>query len=140
MSDLNQALTDIRNIRRQVAQTTEFRGYGPLTLSATAVFALFAGSAQSRWLPEPAAHSARYVALWLATGVFSAALIIIQMLTRANRLHSGMADEMIRTAVVQSTLSGPSAAANSLTAPRPSSPCFTPLSTCFCGWRHTPYS
>ena len=126
MSDLNQALTNIRNIRRQVAQTTEFRGYGPLTLSATAVFALFAGSAQSRWLPEPAAHSARYVALWLATGVFSAALIIIQMLTRANRLHSGMADEMIRTAVVQSTPSGTSAAANSLTARRPSSPCFTP--------------
>jgi hypothetical protein len=36
MSDLNQALVDIRSIRRQVAITTEFRGYGPLTLSTTA--------------------------------------------------------------------------------------------------------
>jgi hypothetical protein len=101
MSDLNQALVDIRSIRRQVAITTEFRGYGPLTLSATAVLALLAGAAQSRWLPEPAAHPAQYVALWLTTGVLSAALIVTQMFTRANRLHSGMADEMIHMAVTQ---------------------------------------
>jgi hypothetical protein len=101
MTDLNQALTDIRSIRRQVAHTTEFRGYGPLTLSATAVLALLAGVAQLRWLPEPASHPVQYVALWLTTGVFSAALIVTQMLTRADRLHSGMADEMIRIAVTQ---------------------------------------
>ena len=101
MTDLNEALIDIRRIRRQVAHTTEFRGYGPLTLSATAVFALLAGAAQSRWLPEPATHPAQYVALWLITGVLSAALIVTQMLTRAERLHSGMADEMIRVAVTQ---------------------------------------
>ena len=101
MTDLNRALVDIRNIRRQVAQTTEFRGYGPLTLSATAVLALLAGAAQARWLPEPATHPAQYVALWLAPGVLCAALIVTQMLTRANRLHSGMADEMVRMAVVQ---------------------------------------
>ena len=101
MTDLNQALVDIRSIRRQVAQTTEFRGYGPLTLSATAVFALLAGAAQSYWVPEPSTHPGQYVALWLATGVLSAALIATQMLTRADRLHSGMADEMIRMAVAQ---------------------------------------
>jgi hypothetical protein len=101
MTDLNQALTDIRSIRRQVAHTTEFRGYGPLTLSATAILALLAGAAQSRWLPEPASHPVQYVALWLTTGIFSAALIVTQMLTRADRLHSGMADEMIRIAVTQ---------------------------------------
>jgi hypothetical protein len=101
MNDLHQALTDIRDIRRQVADTTEFRGYGPLTLSATAVFALLAGVAQSRWVPEPATHTAQYVALWLSTGILSAALIVTQMLTRANRLHSGMADEMIHMAVAQ---------------------------------------
>jgi hypothetical protein len=101
MTDLNQALIDIRSIRRQVANSTEFRGYGPLTLSATAVFALLGGSAQYLWLPEPATHPAHYVALWLTTGVLSAALIVTQMLTRADRLHSGMADEMIRMAVAQ---------------------------------------
>jgi len=101
MSDLNRALTDIRNIRRQVAQTTEFRGYGPFTLSATAVLALATGALQSYWLPEPDAHPGTYVALWLATGVVSAALIGAQMLARASRLHSGMADEMVQMAVAQ---------------------------------------
>ncbi len=101
MNELNQALTDVRSIRRQVAETTEFRGYGPLTLSATAVFALLAGAAQSYWLPEPASHRSQYVALWLITAVLSAALIATQMLTRANRLHTGMANEMVRVAVTQ---------------------------------------
>jgi hypothetical protein len=101
MSDLNQALVDIREIRRQMAEATEFRGYGPLTLFGTAVAALAAGAAQAYWVPDPANHPAQYVALWLATGVFSAGLIAMQMLTRANRLHSGMADEMIRMAVAQ---------------------------------------
>jgi hypothetical protein len=101
MTELNQALVDIRNIRRQVAQTTEFRGYGPATLSATALAALLAGAAQSHWLPDPTAHPATYVALWLTTAVVGAALIATQMLTRANHLHSGMADEMIRMAVAQ---------------------------------------
>lgn len=101
MTDLNRALVDIRNIRRQVAQATEFRGYGPLTLSATAAFALLAGVVQSHWLPEPANRPVQYVALWLTTAIVCAALIATQMLTRARRLHSGMADEMIRMAVAQ---------------------------------------
>jgi hypothetical protein len=101
MTDLNRALVDIRDIRRQVAQTTEFRGYGPLTLSATAVLALLAGVVQSYWLGEPANEPVQYVALWLTTAVLCAALIASQMLTRARRLHSGIADEMIRMAVAQ---------------------------------------
>lgn len=101
MTDLNRALVDIRNIRRQVAQTTEFRGYGPLTLSATAVLALLAGLVQSHWITEPAEFPVQYVALWLTTAVLCAALIASQMLARARRIHSGMADEMIRMAVAQ---------------------------------------
>ncbi len=106
MTDLNQALADIRSIRRQVAETTEFRGYGPLTLSATAVMALMAGMAQSRWLANPAVHREQYVALWLGTGFVCGTLIITQMLARANRLHSGMADEMVRMAIVHSLPAG----------------------------------
>jgi len=101
MSELNRALADIRNIRRQVAETTEFRGYGPATLSATATLALLAGAAQAHWVPDAATQPVQYVALWLTVGILCAGLIATQMLTRANRLHSGMADEMIRMAVAQ---------------------------------------
>jgi hypothetical protein len=99
MTDLNRALTDIRSIRRQVAQTTEFHGYGPLTLFTTAVLAVITGVVQTHWLPEPAIYPTQYVALWLTTALLSAALIATQMLTRSTRLHSGMADEMIHIAV-----------------------------------------
>jgi hypothetical protein len=101
MTDLNQALLEIRSIRRQVAQTTEFRGYGPSTLFATALLAVLAGVIQGRWLLEPAMHPVQYVALWLSTGIVCAALIATQMLVRANRLHSSMADEMVFMAIGQ---------------------------------------
>jgi hypothetical protein len=101
MTDLNQALVDIRSIRRQVAETTEFRGYGPLTLSATAAGAIVAGFAQAHWVPKPAIQIVQYVALWLTTAAVCATLIATQMVTRAHRKHTGMADEMMRMAVVQ---------------------------------------
>ena len=101
MTELDQALTDIRAIRRHVAQTTEFQGYGPATLSATALLALLASAAQARWIADPASHPAAFLALWLCTAILCAALIATQMLTRASHLHGGMADEMIRMAVLQ---------------------------------------
>jgi hypothetical protein len=40
MSDLHNALGDISNIRKQMARSTQFRGYGPATLAGTGVVAL----------------------------------------------------------------------------------------------------
>ena len=101
MNDLTKALDDISSIRRQLARSTEFRGYGPATLAGTGVLAIAAAGAQSRWLPDPANHVAAYLVSGSLTAILSAALIAAQMFTRAHRIHSGMADEMIRMAVVQ---------------------------------------
>lgn len=101
MTDLNQALAEIRTIRRQVAQSTEFRGYGPATLLATAGLALAAGVVQSRLVPAPAQHRVEYVGLWVATAIVCATLCATQMVRRADRLHVGMADDMVRMAVLQ---------------------------------------
>ena len=101
MTDLHKALDDISSIRRQMAHSTQFRGYGPATLAATGVIALLAASAQSIWLPDPANHSVAYLSLWISTGVLSAALTGVQMYTRTQRIHSGLSDEMIRMAVEQ---------------------------------------
>jgi hypothetical protein len=101
MNELHRALGEIRDIRRHLAQTTEFRGYGPLTLCSTACLAVIAGIAQSAFVISPAKHPLEYVAIWSVTAIFSAGLIAIQTMTRAHRMHSGMADEMIRMAVDQ---------------------------------------
>lgn len=101
MDDLNKALGDISSIRRQMARSTEFRGYGPATLASTAVFAVIAAGAQARWVPDPANHIGHYLSIWIWTAFLSAALIAVQMHTRTRRIHSGLADEMIRMAVEQ---------------------------------------
>ncbi len=111
MNDLNKALGDISSIRRQMARSTEFRGYGPATLAATGVFAILAALAQAAWLPDPAKGINAYLAIWISTAVVSASLIATQMRTRTRRIHSGMADEMVRMAVEQFL---PSAGAGSL--------------------------
>jgi len=101
MDDLNKALTDLSHIRRQMARTTEFRGYGPATLAATGVVAVIAAAAQAKWVPDPAHEVRGYLAVWFATAVVCGGIIAVQMHTRARRMHSAMADEMIRMAVEQ---------------------------------------
>ena len=101
MTNLHKALDDISSMRRQMARATEFRGYGPATLAATAAFATLASLAQAHWVPRPADHIGPYLSVWIWTALTSAALIGVQMQTRSRRLHSGMADEMIRMAVEQ---------------------------------------
>ena len=101
MNDLNRALGDISSIRRQMARSAEFRGYGPATLAGTAALAVAAATLQALWLPDPANHLPAYLALWIGTAILSATLIGIQTYTRTRRIHSGMADEMIRMAVEQ---------------------------------------
>jgi hypothetical protein len=111
MNDLNKALGDISTIRRQMARTTEFRGYGPATLAMTGAFAVAAAGAQAWWLPDPANRISRYLTIWISTAVLAAVLAAVQMHTRARRMHSGLSDEMIHLAVEQFM---PAAAAGAL--------------------------
>ncbi|MBT9333377.1 hypothetical protein [Paracidobacterium acidisoli] len=101
MNDLYKALDDISSIRRQMASTTVFRGYGPATLAATGVFAALAAGVQAIWLPDPGNHISIYLSIWITTAVASAALTGVQMYTRTRRIHSGLSNEMLRMAVVQ---------------------------------------
>ena len=98
---LDKALGDISSIRRQVARTTEFHGYGAATLAATGIFAMLAAVAQGFLVPDPANHIGIYLRIWYATAIVSATLIGMQTLARTRRIHSGLADEMILMAVEQ---------------------------------------
>jgi hypothetical protein len=111
MDELNRALEQIGSIRRQVARNTEFRGYGPATLGATGMLAIAAAALQARLLPDAGHRVPTYLGIWITTAVMSAALIGVHTYMRARRVHSGMADEMLRIAVEQFL---PSAAAGAL--------------------------
>ncbi len=101
MDDLNRALGDISSIRQQMARSTEFRGYGPATLAVTGIFSVAAAAGQALWVPDPLHHVTSYLSIWILTAVASAVLIGFQTVTRAERMHSGIANEMIYMAVEQ---------------------------------------
>lgn len=101
MNDLHKALGDISSIRRQVAGSMEFRGYGPATLTTTGVLALSAAVVQSFILADPAAHIFAYLGIWIPASILSLALAGRQMYTRSRRIHSSLSNEMIQMAVEQ---------------------------------------
>jgi len=101
MRDLERALADITAIRSQIAQGALFCGYGPATLAATGVLAIAAGGIQALWLPDPAQDVVSYLTLWIVTAAVSVILIGTEMVARTRRIHTGLADEMLRAATEQ---------------------------------------
>ena len=101
MDDLNKALSEIAAIRGQVARGTLFHGYGPATLAATAVLAVAAGLVQALWLPNAPDEPRAWLSLWFVTAILSAAVVAWEAVTRARRMHSDLADEMIRDAALR---------------------------------------
>ena len=101
MRDLHKALADIDAIKKQVARGTLFRGYGPATIAATGLLALAAAALQALWLDNPREQLSEYLAIWVGTAALSVALIGAETVTRSRRLHSGLADEMIHSAIEQ---------------------------------------
>jgi hypothetical protein len=101
MQDLDRALADITAIRSQMAQGALFCGYGPVTVAATGVLAVAAAGIQAFWFPDPAIDVIPYLALWVATATLSVILIGTEMVARTRRIHSGLADEMLRAATEQ---------------------------------------
>jgi hypothetical protein len=99
--DIDRALIEIRAMRSQIARGTEFRGYGPAAFAATGIFAGLAAFLQTQFIPAPLADIQTYLALWIATAALSVLVITIDVVTRSHRVHSGLADEMIRGAVEQ---------------------------------------
>jgi hypothetical protein len=102
MSDLHKALHDITSIRRDLARSTQFRGYGPATLAATGIFAIIAAVIQAKWIPDPISHHPLpYLRIWASLAAISATLTGVQVVTRTRRVHSGLSNEMLRQAIEQ---------------------------------------
>ena len=99
MTELHKALAEIHSIRGQLARSAEFRGYGPATLTATGALAVVAATLQAHWLKDPGREVGAYLAIWVVTAVVSLTVIVIETLFRARRVHSGLATEMVHSAL-----------------------------------------
>lgn len=99
MRELDRALLDINFVREHIARTTQFKGYGPLTLAVTGLFALGVAALQA-WIAAPRAP-ALFVAVWSAVAAIAVTLIGVEAVVRSRRLHGGMAVEMLQSAIEQ---------------------------------------
>ena len=106
MKDLNEALTEITAIRRQIVRNAEFRGYGPVTVAMTGLVAITAAVVQARLFPAAAHDVVPYLTLWISTAAIAISLIGFEMVIRSRTIHSSLAQEMTLHAVEQLVPSG----------------------------------
>ncbi len=101
MTELRQALAEIRAIRTQVARGTQFLGYGPRSIAVSGLLALAVAGIQARWFAGSQRDISEFLAIWIATAAFSVVLSAWETVTRVRRLHDGFAKEMTHAAVEQ---------------------------------------
>jgi hypothetical protein len=101
MTELRQALAELRAIRTQVARGTQFRGYGPRSIAASGLLALVVAVIQARWFTDAQRDVPEFLSIWIATAAFSVVLSAWETFTRVRRLHDGFAKEMTHAAVEQ---------------------------------------
>ena len=101
MRDLEHALADISAIRAQMARSTLFRGYGPVTVAGTGLLAFAAAAAQASFLEEPIVDPTGYLALWIGAALCGALLTGGEMVLRTRRAASPLETEMLGVVIEQ---------------------------------------
>ena len=69
--DLHEALTQISEIRQQVARTETFRGYRAAPVAFSGFVAVLAASSQNALIHEPAQNLLAYLQLWISAALLS---------------------------------------------------------------------
>jgi len=86
--ELRDALTQISEIRRQMARTEVFRGYRAMPVAFSGLLALVAAAIQATWIVDPANQMSSYLALWVAAAAVSAIGAGTEMTLRARQASS----------------------------------------------------
>jgi hypothetical protein len=99
--ELRDALTQIAEIRRQLARTEVFRGYRAMPVAFSGVLALSTAAFQQVWLPDPAGNLPAYLTLWISAAFLSALAAGTEMLLRCWRSATTLTREITWLAVEQ---------------------------------------
>jgi hypothetical protein len=101
--ELRDALTQIAEIRLQMARTEMFRGYRALPVAFSGVVACSAAVAQSLWIADPAREVSSYLTLWVGAALLSTIAAGIGMILRARSGGTTLSREITWLAVGQFT-------------------------------------
>ena len=99
--ELREALTQIAEIRQQMARSQVFRGDRSVTTAFSAVVAVAAAGVQEYLLPDGDRNSWHMLYLWLGAAVLSLIVVGAEMAIRYRRAHSGLQREITLIAVEQ---------------------------------------
>lgn len=99
--ELQDALAQITEIRRQIARTETFRGYRAATVAATAGVALLTGCVQAVCLPQAASDPLRYVGLWGGGAALCLSVTGLELALRCKRAVCNHASRVTWLAVEQ---------------------------------------
>jgi hypothetical protein len=97
--ELRDALSQISEIRSQVALSQVFRGYRSFSAIITGVLAVVAAAMQQRWVDRPSVHPGAYLIIWVGAATASLMFIGAEMLWRCRRLNSEMQTRLTLLAV-----------------------------------------
>src|SRR2546430_4083238 len=92
--ELHEALSQISQIRQQMARTALFRGYRSATAAFSGVVAIGAAAAQSVLVAEPYKNVKGYLAVWLVGALFSVAAGATVIVPSCIKLHSAPPEEL----------------------------------------------
>jgi hypothetical protein len=99
--ELREALTQISEIRRQVARTAVFRGYRAMPVAFSGILALAAAGFQALWIAEPDKRLGAYLTLWLGAAILSGLAAGMEMALRCWKSVSTITREITWLAVEQ---------------------------------------
>lgn len=99
--ELRDALTQITEIRLQLARTEVFRGYRAMPVAFSGILALVAAGVQAAWIRDPSRQVAAYLSLWIGAAVISAVAAGAEMVLRARNSASPWTHEITWLAVEQ---------------------------------------
>jgi hypothetical protein len=99
--ELREALSQIAEIRLQLARTEVFRGYRAVPVAFSGLLALAAAGFQQLFIPQPMQNAAAYLSLWLGAAAISALAAGTEMLLRTRHSASSWTSEVTWLAVSQ---------------------------------------
>jgi hypothetical protein len=99
--ELREALTQITEIRLQLARTEVFRGYRAMPVAFSGGVALLAAFIQAGTIADPALQIGPYLVLWIGAAVLSAVGAGVEMMIRARTAASPLTRELTWLALEQ---------------------------------------
>ena len=99
--ELRDALSQIAEIRQQMARGQLFRGYRSATSAFSGSLAIFAGLLQPAVAPEPARQPAPFIILWVSAAILSLIVVGVEMIIRTRRSNSVVQRQLSLLAVEQ---------------------------------------